>query len=60
VDDEGVYLIGGFDPVVLKALMGLDAHKPEFEVKERKKETPADGLLNFLRQPIFGLLEVVG
>lgn len=56
MDDQGVYLVGGFDPVVLKALMGLEANRPQFEAKERKEETPADGLLNFLRQPIFGLL----
>ncbi|MBY0229469.1 MAG: DUF2828 family protein, partial [Gemmataceae bacterium] len=56
LDDRGVYLVGGFDAVVLKALMGLDAQKPGFDAKEKKAQTPADGLLNFLRQPIFSLL----
>src|SRR5262245_44943109 len=30
-DDEGVYLVGGFDPSVLKGLMGLDAVAKEFD-----------------------------
>ncbi len=58
LDDEGVYLIGGWDATVLKALMGLDAEKADFDAAERKKETPMDGLLNFLRQPMFGLLSL--
>lgn len=60
MDDKGVYMIGGFDPVNLKALMGLDATKPEakdFNAQEKKEETPLDGMLNFLNQPIFGLIQ---
>jgi hypothetical protein len=54
-DDEGVYLVGGFDPSVLKGLMGLAAEK-EFDAVAKQKQTPLDGMLNFLSQPIFGLL----
>jgi hypothetical protein len=58
MDDRGVYMIGGFDPVNIKALMGLDAQKrPDFKPEERKEETPLDGMLNFLKQPIFALIE---
>lgn len=59
MDDKGVYMIGGFDPVNLKALMGLDATKEEkkdFNAEEKKEETPLDGMLNFLSQPIFSLI----
>lgn len=58
-DDEGVYLVGGFDPSVLKGLMGLSVQKPTFDAPERPKETPLHGMLNFLRQPLFGLLVAV-
>lgn len=60
MDDKGVYMIGGFDPVNLKSLMGLDSTKPEkkdFDAKEKKEETPLDGMMNFLSQPIFGLIK---
>jgi hypothetical protein len=60
MDDKGVYMIGGFDPVNLKSLMGLDAtkeDKKDFNAEEKKEETPLDGMLNFLNQPIFGLLQ---
>lgn len=64
MDDKGVYMIGGFDPVNLKALMGQDS-PGNVEVKEdgtvvvveKAKETPLDGMMNFLSQPIFGLVQ---
>lgn len=57
--DKGTYLIGGFDPNNLKSLMGLGNHtqKKDFVAKERKEETPLDGMMNLLSQPIFGLLQ---
>lgn len=61
MDDPGVYMIGGFDPVNLKALMGLEVTKTEkkdFDAKEKVEETPLDGMMNFLNQPIFSLLKV--
>lgn len=60
MDDKGVYMIGGFDPVNLKALMGLDTTSPEkkdFNAQEKKEETPLDGMKNFLGQPIFNLIK---
>lgn len=60
MDDKGVYMIGGFDPVNLKSLMGLDSTVPEkkdFDAQEKKEQTPLDGMLNFLAQPIFTLLQ---
>jgi hypothetical protein len=59
MDDKGVYIIGGFDPVNLRALMGLDNQKTDFNANEKKEQTPLDGMLNFLNQPIFGLLQSV-
>jgi len=60
MNDKGVYIIGGFDPVNLKALMGLsttDTEKPkDFVAKEKVDETPISGMKNFLSQPIFGLI----
>lgn len=59
MDDKGVYMIGGFDPVNIKALMGLNSDKKTKKTKkEKEKETPLDGMLNFLAQPIFGLIKV--
>jgi hypothetical protein len=57
MNDRGVYLIGGFDPANLRSLMGLSATKKDFVAAERTEETPLDGMLNFLNQPIFGLLQ---
>jgi hypothetical protein len=60
MDDKGVYMIGGFDPVNIKALMGLDTTKVEkkdFNAAEKVEETPLDGMKNFLSQPIFSLIE---
>lgn len=60
MNDKGVYQIGGFDPVNLKALMGLDATKDEkkdFNAQEKKEENPLDGMMNFLSQPIFNLIQ---
>lgn len=51
-----MYLVGGFDPVVLKGLIGLDAQAKGFDAPAKRKQTPLDGMLNFLGQPIFGLL----
>jgi hypothetical protein len=59
LSDEGVYIVGGFDPTVLKALMGLKGNTDR-DTPEKRKETPLEGMLNFLRQPIFGLLKVEG
>lgn len=56
MDDKGTYLIGGFDASNLKSLMGLNAQKKDFVAKDRKQETPLDGMMNVLGQPIFGLL----
>lgn len=56
MDDRGVYLIGGFDPTNLKALLGLDRRTTTFDAAAEKHQTPLDGLLNFLAQPIFTLL----
>jgi hypothetical protein len=56
MDDKGVYLIGGFDPVNLRALLGLSAATAEFSAGQKKEQTPLDGMMNFLGQPIFGLL----
>jgi hypothetical protein len=50
-------MIGGFDPVNLRALLGLSAGKKDFVAAEQKEETPLDGMMNFLGQPIFGLLQ---
>jgi hypothetical protein len=39
--------------------MGLDSTVPEkkdFNAQEKKEETPLDGMLNFLNQPIFNLV----
>lgn len=55
MDEPGTYLIGGFDPNNLKSLMGLNAGKKEV-TEDSKKETPLDGMMNVLSQPIFGLL----
>jgi hypothetical protein len=57
MDEAGTYLIGGFDPTVLKALLGLTKAAPDSE-KPRKEQTPMAGMLNFLSQPIFSLLTV--
>lgn len=60
MNDKGVYMIGGFDPVNIKALMGLDSSTPEkkdFNAAEKVEETPLDGMKNFLSQPIFSLVE---
>jgi len=59
MDDKGVYMIGGFDPVNLKSLMGMDVPVQEApkENQEKKEETPLDGMMNFLSQPIFNLLQ---
>lgn len=57
MDDKGVYMIGGFDPVNIKALMGLNATKKDFVAKEKVEETPTDGMNNFLNQPIFSLIK---
>jgi len=58
MNDKGTYMIGGFDPVNLKALMGLTAEKKDFvATAEVKQQTPMDGMNNFLSQEIFGLLK---
>ena len=57
LDDKGVYMVGGFDPVVLKALLGLNSTVTEFKAKEKVEETPMDGMKNLLSQPIFNLLQ---
>lgn len=54
LNDSGTYLISGFDPNVLKSLMGLEIKNRTKE--EKIKETPLDGMFNFLSQPIFNLL----
>jgi len=56
MNDKGTYLIGGFDPVNLKALMGLTPEVKNFVASEKVKETPLDGMMNWLRQPIFDLI----
>ena len=61
MDDRGCYIIGGFDPVNIKALMGLTTKKTaetgaDFDAAAKQKETPLDGMLNFLNQPVFDLI----
>ena len=56
MEDKGTFLIGGFDSNVLKALMGLNIKTPSFDAKAKVEQTPMDGMLNFLNQPIFDLL----
>lgn len=56
--EPGTYLIGGFDPTVLKALMGLRKEAPDATEKPKQEQTPIAGMLNFLSQPIFSLLSV--
>ena len=58
MNDKGVYMIGGFDPTNIKALMGLApvGENTNFNVKEKKDQTPEDGMKNFLNQSIFQLL----
>lgn len=58
MNEKGCYMIGGFDPVNIKALMGLSQTKKDFVATERQEESPLDGMMNFISQPIFGLLEV--
>lgn len=53
MDDEGVFLIGGFDPVNLKSLMTGKEVKTE---EEKQKQNPMDGLNNWLSQSVFELL----
>lgn len=59
MDDKGVYIVGGFDPANLKSLLGLneETKKNPVNKEEKQKETPKDGLLNFLKQPIFSLVD---
>lgn len=60
MSDKGVYMMGGFDPNTLRALMGLntkDKQTKDFDAVEKKEETPLDGMMNFLSQPIFDLLQ---
>jgi hypothetical protein len=56
MDDKGVYMISGFDPVNIKALMGLNSSVKSFNASEKQEQTPLDGLMNWLSQPIFGLI----
>lgn len=56
MNDKNCYVISGFDPVNLKALMGLNKDNKNFDNKE--KATPLQGMVNFLSQPIFSLLRV--
>lgn len=58
MDDKGVYMVGGYDPNILKALMGLSKDKKDFKASEKTEETPYDGMINFLSQPIFDLLTI--
>lgn len=58
LDDKGVYMIGGFDPANLKALLGMSSVQSKTSVLLKdtdnvKEETPLDGMINFLTQPIF-------
>lgn len=61
MDDKGCYMIGGFDASNLKSLMGLNSEttdtKKDFDAKEKKEQTPLDGMMNFLSQPIFSLIK---
>lgn len=57
MNDKGCYMVSGFDPNALKGLMGLNQDRKDFVAKERVEETPLDGMVNFLTQPIFSLLE---
>jgi Domain of unknown function (DUF2828) len=57
MNDKGAYLISGFDPINIKALMGLTS-QPKDDAPAKEMQTPLDGLKNFLNQPIFNLLKV--
>jgi hypothetical protein len=60
MNEKCVYIIGGFDPKNLQALMGLDAAREnmkDFLLRENKDETPLDDMVTFLSQPIFALEE---
>ncbi len=57
MNDKGVYMISGFDPVNLKSLMGLDSKNKDFVATEKKEQNPMDGLMNWLSQPIFQLIK---
>jgi hypothetical protein len=56
MNDKGCYMISGFDPINIKALMGLDSKNQNFNAKVKVEQTPLDGMLNFLSQPIFNLI----
>jgi len=64
--DKGVYMISGFDPVIVKALLGKNVSvelKKDVAVKadnapvEKKEENPLQGIVNFLSQKIFDLVQ---
>jgi len=54
INDEGVNIVGGFDPTILKALAfpGKNHHTDT----DLTQTNPLKGMLNFLNQPIFELL----
>jgi len=51
--DKGCFLVSGFDPSILKGLLRGEETKTQ---QEKKDQTPLDGMMNFLSQPIFKLL----
>ncbi|MFO0931023.1 MAG: DUF2828 family protein, partial [Gemmataceae bacterium] len=60
MDDRGVFLIGGFDPTNLKALLSLDRRTPRSTRRRRNTRRRSTGCSNFLAQPIFTLLTTDG
>lgn len=60
MNDRGCYIVSGFDPNALRGLMGLASKegKKDFDAGEKKDETPLDGMINFLSQPIFELISI--
>lgn len=67
--DKGVYFVSGFDPVMIKALLGKNKVEKEVVVTEKepvsvekietekKEENPLQGMVNFLSQKIFDLVK---
>lgn len=62
--DKGVYMVGGFDPAMLKVLIGQKAEEPtkkdvsKAESVVKSEATPLDGLMKFLNQEIFTLVKI--
>lgn len=66
MNDRGTYLISGFDPMNIKALLGTNEAVEEKSgpghivapTVELKKKTPLEAMVDFLKQPIFELIRL--